>query len=552
MQKKPQPNIIYICADQLAAKFLNCYGGRVDSTPVLQSLAQEGSYFTRYYATHPVCAPNRATMLTGRSAEIHGITINNLALSTGIPSYAHVLSTHGYRTGGFGKFHQTPMNRPVPTDLSWLGFDESVVSEDPKWGPYIDWVKEKYPQHYTAALAMTNGHSGEQFTDRDVDLKQGASAEQAALKNAVYPEVMGSRIAESDWERCYVSPLPAEAHDASFITEMGLDFIKRAGENDDSFFCHISYVDPHDPYDPPEPYASMFNPDDMPDPLPAEWRKRSLVTLENNYNTGYLNYKRIADNPQAVKKFRSLYHGSLKFLDDQIGRIVTCLKSSGLWKDTILVFSSDHGELLGDHDLISKGEPHYDGCIRIPLIVAGGAVTRQGEVDQLCSTLDLFPTFCEWAGIPGEELPPLEGVSIAGLSTPETDDTQLSKQLLERREIAVSIDTAESIITREGWRLTRFNDTGEGQLFNLKEDPDEQHDLYDDPSVIDIKLELLERLIKVRNKVSRVPNYRNISVWNGEKQMRHGLDEPRSIRVYKTGESPWLTDTAEKYQWKGK
>jgi len=120
-----QPNIIFICTDQLAAKSLSCYGGIVNSTPVLNRLAKEYSCFTSYYATHPVCGPNRATMLTDRSAEIHGITFTNLALSTDMPTYAHILKAHGYTTGGFGKFHQTPMNLPVPTNLSWPGFDES-------------------------------------------------------------------------------------------------------------------------------------------------------------------------------------------------------------------------------------------------------------------------------------------------------------------------------------------------------------------------------------------------------------------------------------------
>lgn len=547
-----QRNIVYICADQLAAKFLSCYGGAVDSTPLLDSLAENGCFFNRYYATHPVCGPNRATMLTGRSAEIHGITINNLALSTDMPTYAHVLRNHGYRTGGFGKFHQTPMSRPVPTDISWLGFDESVVSEDPKWGPYIDWVKEKHPDYYETALAMTNGHSGDQGPDEEMDRAQGASKEQIRLKSKAYRSNMGMRIEESDWERSYVSPLPAEAHDSTFITEKGLDFIKKAHEGHNKpFFCHISYVDPHDPYDPPESYASLFDPDSMEEPLPAEWRERNIKALENVFDKTYLNYRRISDNPMSIKKFRALFHGSLKFLDDQIERITEYLKSSGLWENTIIVFSSDHGEMMGDHDMIAKGTPHYDGCIRSPLIVAGGPVKQQGKTDQLCSTLDLYPTFCDWAGVPSEELPPLEGISLAEIcSSGRTSDSSLD-HLSARREISVSIDSAESVISDDGWRLTLYTDTGEGQMFDLKSDPHEQSDLYDEPSVQSKKIEMLERLIKVRNRPKSVPNYRNIAPWQGVKTMRHGLGEIKTLPIYNSEESPWLLGNTEKQEWKG-
>lgn len=119
-------NIVFIVADQLGAGVLNCYGGGVASTPTLDALDQEGMRFDRCYATHPVCAPNRATFLTGRSLQIHGIISNNFALQTDTPTYAHLLKQHGYRTGGFGKFHQSPMSLPVPDSLAYLGVDVST------------------------------------------------------------------------------------------------------------------------------------------------------------------------------------------------------------------------------------------------------------------------------------------------------------------------------------------------------------------------------------------------------------------------------------------
>jgi arylsulfatase len=561
--QKSRPNIVFICADQLGAKFLDCYGGGAGSTPVLEKLGRDGAYFNRYYATHPVCAPNRATMLTGRSAEIHGITTNNLALATDMPTYAHVLREHGYRTGGFGKFHQTPMMWPAPTDLSWMGFDDCVVSEDPKWGPYLDWIQSEHPEHYDAALAMMNGQSGRQGPSAKAEKSQGASPEQIARRAGIYNEKLGSRIGASSWERAYTSPLPSELHDTVFITDKGIEFIETEKQGDAPFFCHISYVDPHDPYDPPEPYAGMFSPEDMSDPLPMEWRERGIQALERTYDTGYLNYKRIAENPAAIRKFRALYHGTLKLIDDQVGQIVDILKVTGLWENTIVLFSSDHGEHLGDHGMIAKGLPQYDAGIRCPLIVAGGPVERTGKVDTLTCTLDLYPTFCDWAAVPDSNRPPLEGLSFAGDCVGEG-----GVQLNARKAVSVSIGQTESVITDDGWRLTRFVDTGagtgagtgqgagqgagEGQMFNIGDDPDESVDLYDDPAFREKKIELLERLIALRNRPREVVNYRNLAVEDGSKIRFGGMAQPKVFKMYANEPSPWLTEQNERPEWKGR
>ncbi len=537
-EAKRRPNIVFIMADQLGARALGCYGSGVDSTPNLDRLAGDGVKFDRFYASVPVCAPNRATILTGRSAEIHGVVSNNYALQSDNPTYAHVLREHGYRTGAFGKMHQTPMSWPPPTSLGFLGFDEVVISEDPKWGPWIDWVREHHPEHYAAALAMTNGHGGRQGFHAPTDQAQGATQEQTDIKGEAYPRVMQPRIAASEWSRMYASPIPPEVHDTTFLTECGLDFIDRMGGGDAPFFCHISYVDPHDPYDPPEPYASMFDPDDMPDALPAEWEEQGPRLLRGS-QTGYLRFEDIADDPAAIRKLRALYHGSLKFIDDQVGRVIDRLKQSGLWENTIVIFSTDHGEMLGDHKCIAKGLPHYDLGIRCPLIVAGGPVAS-GDGARLSCSLDLYPTFCEWAGIPGDDLPPLEGKSFAGFCGPWEGKEAW-------REIAVSISTIDTIITDDGWRLTQYA-PGEGQLFNLREDPDEQRNLHKDPAHLEKKAELLERLIRLRANARVTPQYRNLGVDGAVKRDtgRRGEPCPR----YDAPPSPWTVD-GPRPQWSG-
>lgn len=491
-------NIIFITADQLAAGMLGCYGSGVDSTPTLDSLAAEGVRFERCYATSPVCAPNRATMLTGRSSAIHGIVSNNYALATDMPTYAHVLQAYGYRTGGFGKFHQTPMHVPVPEDVAFLGFDESIVSEDPKWGPWLDWVRANHPEHYQNALALAWPQWPNSPSPDEVDACRSAK-----------DKILRPLQETSPWYLMHPSPLPPEVHDSAYITNISLDFMRRhvAENRSQPFFCHISYVDPHDPYDPPEPYASMYDADDMEVAIPAEWLNQDFTALERAQE--FHSFHKIYDKPEIIRKLRALYHGSLRFLDDQIGRIISFLKKKNLWEQTILVFTTDHGDLLGDHGQITKGVKPYDKGIRCPLIVAGGG-TQSAVASRLTCTLDFYPTFCDWAGIPLEGRPPLEGRSFSGACAGEDTSQGWS-------EVSVAIGSVESVITDDGWRLTRFLDDDKGQMVNLRADPGEQKNLYDDPAYAAKRQELFERLVDVMARPRRVPHYRNLPVIDGMK-----------------------------------
>jgi len=538
MNKKT--NIIFILCDQLAASFIGCYGSGVNSTPNLDKLAKEGRHFMRHYATAPVCAPNRASILSGRSTIINGMCFNNLVLQNDSPTYAHILREHGYRTGGFGKFHQTPMMWPLPASLESLGFDECVLSEDPKWGPYIDWVKENYPQYLDIAISMTNEHSGTVAPNRAMETMQGATDAEIDLKITAFEKYMRPRMESSDWERMYASPLPAEAHDSTFITEMGLDFIDRHYKDENPFFCHISYVDPHDPYDPPAPYDKMFKAEDMKEPIPAEWLSENVEFLDQTRD-GYLNFRRICEDNAKIKELRALYHGSIKFLDDQIGRVIADVKKKGIWDNTVIIFSTDHGDMMGDHGLISKGEHHYDTCIRCPLIVGGGNITG-GVSDRLTTSLDFYPTFLAFAEVPKEDIPPVEGISF--------DNAAKGENANPYSEIAVTLGRSSTVITQDGWRLSIFNGKETvGQMFDLTNDPTEQKNLYNNPQYCNKQTELFTRLIKVLNRPSHFPQYKNLPVKDGKAFTRDGCTHP--VRLYKYPSSPWTNDVP-KPEWRGK
>lgn len=471
-----QPNIIFIMADQLAATFVGCYGSGVDSTPTLDRLAAEGVRFTRAYAHSPVCAPNRATILTGRSSEIHGIVTNNLLLGAEAPTYPMVLQRLGYRTGGFGKFHLTSMQLPLPDDFAYLGYDESIPTEDPRLGPWLDWIAREHPDYYGPALATCWPMP---YIDRyGPDKRDLRPAWEAARAEFLQP-----RIEASGWNLMYTHPLPAELNQTTYITDCGLDFMERhlAQHPDQPFMCHLSYVNPHDPYDPPEPYDTMFSPDEMPDPLPMEWES---IGVFEHHRRHFHHFDQFAADVQNVRRMRALYHGSIRLIDDQIARVVRFVEERGLADNTIICFTTDHGDMMGDHGLITKGVMHYDKSARVPLIVWGADIARGLVCDRLTTSLDLFPTLCQWGG--ADVLPPYEGRSLIPVLHGRPDPDPWS-------EITVQVPGARSIITAEGWRLSLLARDTRGQMFDLVNDPKEQRDLYGRPESLAWQAELMAR-----------------------------------------------------------
>ena len=520
-----QPNIIFICADQMAAASVGCYGSKINSTPTLDMLAREGVRFDRCYTTSPLCSPNRAAMLTGRSPVVCGVTTNNMLLNTDTPTYAHVLKHYGYRTGGFGKFHQTPMMIPLPADLNYLGFDESIPTEDPKWGPWIEWISKEHPEHLDVALA----HAW-QWPDRPKPMLSHRAEE-------ARQQYLAPAIGQSGWGNMYHSPLPKEVHDSTFITNRSIDFIDRhlSEYRDKPFFCYVSYVDPHDPYNPPAPYDTMFSPEDMEDPVGKEWDDGKFPVLERYSRVhGYNEFRK---DPDRVRKMKALYHGSVRFVDDEVGRIVNFVKQKGMIENTVILFTTDHGDMIGDHGLITKMAMHYDKSVRCPLIVYGRNVAKGKNCHGLTCALDFFPTFCDWAGIDEELRPPLEGKSFAGACQPKEETKRWN-------EISVSFGGVTSVVTDDGWRLSCYLTPGNmkkatytNQMFNLVDDPDEQTNLYYDINYTDKKIELLERMVKVLELPRNLRQYRNMII---ENKKRVWFYPAREVPLYGMDPNPFL------------
>lgn len=481
---KRLPDILFIMADQWAAGSVGCYGCDVPGvTPGLNALANRGIRFDRHYANCPVCGPSRATIFTGRSPAVHGVVRNNLEMRGDVPVFTQCLKEWGYRTTGFGKFHFTPMDRPPPTSLSRLGFDEVVVTEDPKLGAWLDWIEKEHPEHYEKALAMSwNMPYMAEYGPARSDL---VPAWKAAHKKWLEP----AGRPPHRWIFAQ-SPLPMELHQTRWITDLAIREMDRP-RGEQPAFTFVSYVDPHDPYDPPAPYADLFDWRDLPPPVPQEWTRDWCLEEYARFQDEWFDLGTFT--PETWSRLRSRFYGSCRFVDDEIGRLLRHLERSGRAEHTVVVFTTDHGDLIGDHGLLMKGPWHYDKCIRCPLILAGPGIPAGAVCRELTSTLDFFPTIVRVAGrVPGV---PLEGRAIP-VSPPAMEDWRGCPQVaIETNGCYVRTEIrARSVVTEDGWRLTVFPGREYGEMFDLKNDPREQRNLFRSPSKDDQRRELMERL----------------------------------------------------------
>ncbi|MCL5270545.1 MAG: sulfatase-like hydrolase/transferase, partial [bacterium] len=336
--------------------------------------------------------------------------------------------------------------------------------------------------------------------------------------NAASAKWLAPRRAASARRLMYTSPVPAELTQTAWFTDLGIDFIRRHMKEhaDRPFFCNISYVDPHDPYDPSEPYASMYKPEDMPDPIPMAAPHYESRILEESRD--FVGSDKLS--PVAMRQLRALYHGSIRMIDDNIGRLVKYLEENGLADNTIICFTTDHGDMMCDHGFMTKGVKHYDTGIRVPLVAWGAGVQKGGASARLTSSLDIFPTLCEWAGAP--MLPPVEGKSFAGEAAAVGSDEGWDVVTVQAPQAQV-----RSIVTADGWRFTVIDEAGQGQLFNLREDPREQHDLYKNPAWAAKRLELHEKLTRAYMDSSQVQQYRNLPAGDeGRGLVLHDLSGP--------------------------
>jgi len=470
-QKQPAgtPNVLLIMTDTQRKDDMGAYGNAAIKTPHLDSLATGGVMFQNCFTQYPACMPARATVFTGRYPMAHGVWSNGVPLPKTETTIAHAFAENGYRTGGAGKFHFLPhfpyRANPLPTMEThpepFYGFQEFHLGEDGRSGEHWQWIEKHYPEH----------------TDK--------------------PD----------------HQIPVELHNSYWSASHTIEFIRDCAENGQPFFAFCSFVDPHQPYNPPSPYSTMYDEYAMPKPVRKEGeldRSRFKALSQSR------NMSRYTDR---TAYHRAQHYGEMTFIDDSVGRIIETLDSLQVRDNTLIVFVADHGDMLGDHWLWWKGPYHYSGCCNVPLFFNWPDMLKEGKiVDGLVQQTDIFPTIMDLVGLPIPAA--VQGRSLEPVLTTDAIDTGYETVYMEsvdsgayhpeffggagNRRPPESDNPVDTITIRSRrWRLTYFTRLNTGELFDLQSDPNEFVNRWDDPAYARVRgkllLELLNRMASTRD-----------------------------------------------------
>ena len=484
----PPPNIILICTDQMRHDALGCTGNNVAMTPHIDRLAREGSRFANHITPCQICAPSRASLFSGQMARDHGLTHNGMALAEDKLLLTHLLQQAGYRTHGIGKFHFQPILAGAEHEMPESNAFWQTPASAGWTGPYFGFD--------TAAFVI-----GESFAST-----RGGHYGRWLHEN--HPEVVDLYLPENslddepdEMDEVWRSAVPPEYHYNTWIAQQAADFIT-AGDHTAPFFMFVSFPDPHHPFSPPGAYADLFDPMAMPMPAVVDGELDKMpdyigkqiwvegtgtsITYKEFLASGTVSieqgtWQRTAEfSEMSMRRIIAYTHALNKMIDDGVGRMMAALEQRGLAENTVVMFTSDHGELLGDHGLIRKGPMPYRQLLNIPLIMSGAGHDKGQVIPALTSHLDLMPTILDLAGVDhaggdGLSLMPLIRGEAAALREfaygeyhPRTVRNQYNHSIITAHERLTLYPQAEA----EGW----------GEYFDHRDDPGEHHNRYHDPA----------------------------------------------------------------------
>ena len=409
-------NVLVISTDEHHFKTLGCYGGKIVGTPNIDWIAKHGALATSFYATTPVCSPSRSALLSGRYPQHTPVTTNNIPLGDHVVTFAEVLRRKGYKTGYAGKWHLDGLGKPQWAPKRKFGFDDNRYMYNRG-----HWKKFKITKDGPRVDAIKRGRP------------------YYGVENA------DNESFSTDW-----------------LANRTIDFINA---NKAKPFCYmVSFPDPHGPNTVRKPYDTMYK--NVKVPIPVSINKPRSQTPR----WGAASPKITAD---TVRALMPKYYGMVKCLDDNIGRILDALRKNGQIDNTIIVFTSDHGDLCGEHGRLNKGTP-YEGSARVPfLIYCPGKISAGTIVNQALSCIDFVPTLFAFTG---DELPKdVEGRDASplfrGVKT-KWDDIAFLRSTSTSKPWLTAVTDRYKLI---------YSALGDPWLYDLQNDPDEMHNEFAQP-----------------------------------------------------------------------
>lgn len=480
------PNILFIQVDQLAAGFLPAYGNTVAKTPHLDAFAQGAVVYDSAYTNFALCAPSRFSMLSGRLASEVGAYDNGAEFPSSIPTYAHYLKAAGYHSSLVGKMHFVGADQ-------MHGFDERLTIDI-----------------YPASFQWTG--------DWNVAMQSHSNdARSFTLAGPV------TRNVQMDYDEEVLHRARRKLFDLA--RSIGVD-------DDQPWHMTVSFTHPHDPYQCSHEHWNLYDPDDI--DMPA-------VELGKNpdpYSLRLLGEYGLADlelTDEQIRRARHGYYGSVSYVDDLVGSLLETLKATGLEQNTIVVFSTDHGDMMGEHGLWYK-RSFYEDSSGIPLMVSWPGTVEPGRVSQNVSLVDLLPTFLDASGGAVEPVDELAGSSL--LDPNASTDTVFGENLSEGA-------TAPVLMVKRGSLKYIWSGVDPAQLFDLESDPTEVENVVADPAYADAVVELdavvherwdvNDLADRVRQSQARRAFLRSLYAYGGAPEWRIAPPDQASQRVLPEG-----------------
>ena len=511
-----RPNFLLFITDQHQADHLGCAGHPLLRTPHIDALAARGCRFTDFHVVTPICQPNRASLMTGRLPSAHGLQLNGRELSHGERTFVQALREAGYRTGLAGKSHLQNITAVPPF---WPQPGERLAQESRalfpgRYGQEVarrwdedDGFELSLPYYGFEQVALTIGHADEQSGHWRRWLRQQVPD----ADRLIGPD---NALPTPDWaltrlRQAWRTRLPEELYPTSYIAEQSCKMLQDFAAAEAPFFLQCSFPDPHHPFTPPGRYWDMYKPDDMDLPYsfdaeltdappPVRWLHAQRANRPDHFKPGHGTF---AVTHQDAREALALNFGNIACIDDAIGLVMAELERLGLADNTVVMFTSDHGDLLGDRGLMFKGGLHYGGLTRVPFIWSdpalpvSSATTVPHETSALAQTIDIAATVLARAGV--QPAHGMQGQSLLPLVTGQAAALRSSVLIEEEgQRLDFGLDRRIRMRTLRScdYRISIYDGEPWGELCDLRADPLELRNLWNDPAYQVLRSQLMTEL----------------------------------------------------------
>ena len=486
---------LLITTDQQRFDALGCNGGQFAATPNIDQLAATGINFTQARNQSTVCMPARSTILTGQYTRRHGVTSNGIALPDDAPSLSHHLKAAGYKTALLGKAHLEPH--------AGTTFFENLAANDGNTGPHRGFDHMELSGH-SGRIARSTFHYAKWLNESHPDQVDGFH--EYACKGKPSARAGG----DTDAPQVAHNPIPKQLYHTHWTAERTMAWLDTL-DDDDDWFCWMSFPDPHHPWDPPQEAVEKFDwrelplPDAYPgsvekciavlDGKPRHWREWYLGEAQYAFEVPPA-FVPAALSADAIREVNAKVHAENELIDEAVGLVMDYLGRRDWNSETDIIYTTDHGEFQGDFGMLFKGPYHVEGLMHLPFIwrPAPTEDIAPVNIDAPVGHVDIAPTIAAraGAGVPewmqGRPLPLGAGTPERQNTTTEWIDTWDGNTVILR----TLVQEGRYVITEYG--ATNIYDGSEGELYDLAEDPRQWRNLWDEPTHAGLKSDLLAAL----------------------------------------------------------